>query len=326
MSRPLRIEYPGAWYHVMNRGRRREDIFLDETDYHLFLDVLKDTAKMWNLKVSAYCLMSNHYHLLVQTPEGNLSRCMRHLNGVYTQRFNLKHGLDSQLFRGRYKSVLVEEDSHLLELLRYIHRNPLEARIVTELDDYPWSSHRGYLDQEKGWSWLHREMLLKMFSKTRKQAFSDYLAFVTQQDSDEIEHFFSLKNIPTIFGSLGFIDKIKNRFGFLSQNQEISGVAILSVEAKDVITATCRVCNVSEPELLASRRGVTNIPRDLAIYTLRRYSQKTLSEIGTTFGISNYSTVSTAVERIKKTLEEDPNVRRISDEIIFRIQVSQQQT
>ena len=324
MSRPLRIEYPGAWYHVMNRGRRQEDIFLDETDYHLFLDVLKDTAKMWNLKVSAYCLMSNHYHLLVQTPEGNLSRCMRHLNGVYTQHFNLKHGLDGQLFRGRYKSVLVEEDNHLLELLRYIHRNPLEAGMITELDDYPWSSHRGYLVNEKGWNWLHRYLLLEMFSKTRKQAFSDYLAFVTQQDSDEIEHFFSLKNIPTIFGSLGFIDKIKNRFGFLSQNQEISGAVILSVEAKDVITATCRVCNVSEPELLESRRGITNIPRDLAIYTLRRYSQKTLSEIGKTFGISHYSTVSTAVERIKKTLEKDPDVRRISDEIIFRLQVSQQ--
>ena len=326
MSRPLRIEYPGAWYHVMNRGRRREDIFLDESDYHLFLDVLKDTAKMWNLKVSAYCLMSNHYHLLVQTPEGNLSRCMRHLNGVYTQRFNLKHGLDGQLFRGRYKSVLVEEDNYLLELLRYIHRNPLEAGIVTKLNDYPWSSHRGYLEQEKGWSWLHRNMLLEMFSKTRKQAFSDYLTFVTQQDSDEIEHFFSHKNLPSIFGSSGFIDKIRNRFGFLRHNHEITDVAILSVDVKEVITVTCRVCNISEPELLTSRRGVTNIPKDLAIYTLRRYSQKTLAEIGKAFEVGNYSTVSTSIERTKKTLKEDPKVNRLWQEIIYRLQVSQQQT
>ena len=325
MSRPLRIEYPGAWYHVMNRGRRREDIFLDEADYHLFLDVLKDTVNMWNLKVSAYCLMSNHYHLLVQTPEGNLSRCMRHLNGVYTQRFNLKHGLEGQLFRGRYKSVLVEEDNHLLELLRYIHRNPLEARMVTELDDYTWCSHRGYLDQEKGWSWLYRDMLLEMFSKGRKQAFSDYLTFVTQQDSDKIEHFFSLKNRPTIFGSSNFIDKIRNRFGFLRKDQEISGIAILSVDAKAVITVTCQVCSISEAELLTSRRGITNIPKDLAIYTLRRYSHKTLSEIGKDFNVNNYSTVSTSIERTKKILDADPHIRRIFDEIVSRLQVSQQQ-
>lgn len=168
MSRPLRIEYTGAWYHVMNRGRRREDIFEDDGDYRLFLDVLRDTAKMWNLNVSAYCLMSNHYHLLVQTPDGNLARCMRHLNGVYTQRYNRKHGYDGQLFRGRYKTVLIEEDSYLLELLRYIHRNPMEAGMVSELAEYHWSSHRGYLAHEKGWEWLHRDKLLKMLSKNEK--------------------------------------------------------------------------------------------------------------------------------------------------------------
>ncbi|MCD6526539.1 MAG: transposase [Desulfuromonas sp.] len=175
----------------MNRGRRREDIFEDKGDYLLFLDVLRDTAKMWNLKVAAYCLMSNHYHLLVQTPEGNLSRCMRHLNGVYTQRYNRKHGHDGQLFRGRYKAVLVEEDNYLLELLRYIHRNPLVAGMVSELDAYNWSSHCGYLAHEKGWEWLHRDKLLKMFSKTKKLAFAEYLTFVNQQDSDEIQHFYS---------------------------------------------------------------------------------------------------------------------------------------
>jgi len=89
MSRPLRISYPGAWYHIMNRGRRKERIFLTQADYEAFVIVLKETAKMWNLKISAYCLMPNHYHLLVHTPDGNISRCMRHINGVYTQRFNI---------------------------------------------------------------------------------------------------------------------------------------------------------------------------------------------------------------------------------------------
>jgi len=154
----------------MNRGRRHCDVFEGEEDFHLFLDILKNTSKMWNLKVSAYCLMSNHYHLLVQTPDGNLSRCMRHLNGVYTQRFNRRHDYDGQLFRGRYKAILVEEDHYLLELLRYIHCNPTKTGLVKSLDDYRWSSHHGYAADQKSSDWLHREPLLKMFSDVRCKA------------------------------------------------------------------------------------------------------------------------------------------------------------
>lgn len=123
MTRPLRIEYPDDWYHVMNRGRRGENVFADGDDYKDFIALLQETSKMFNFRVSAFCLMSNHYHILVQTSTGNLSRAMRHVNGVYTQRYNRRQNTDGQLFRGRYKSVLVQEDSHLLELLRYIHRN-----------------------------------------------------------------------------------------------------------------------------------------------------------------------------------------------------------
>ncbi len=115
MSRPLRIEFPGAWYHVMNRGRRSEAIFSEKEDYSEFLDLLIEISAIWNANIAAYCLMSNHYHVLLQTPEGNISRCMRHLNGLYTQRFNRMHGFDVQLFRGRYKSILVCNDRHLLQ-------------------------------------------------------------------------------------------------------------------------------------------------------------------------------------------------------------------
>ncbi|MBW2661996.1 MAG: transposase [Deltaproteobacteria bacterium] len=110
MSRPLRIEYPEAWYHVMNRGRRSESIFSDRHDYLMFIDLLIETSEMYNVNVAAYCLMKNHYHILLQTPDGNISRCMRHLNSVYTQRYNRIHGLDGPLFRGRY----IEMGSSLL--------------------------------------------------------------------------------------------------------------------------------------------------------------------------------------------------------------------
>jgi putative transposase len=142
MSRPLRIKYPDAWYHVINRGRRGDNIFQTKEDYLAFIDLLKELNEVFHVRVSAYCLMANHYHLLLQTPDANLSRAMRHLNGVYTQRYNKNYGYDWQLFRGRYKSILIETDSYALELVRYIHRNPLKAGIAETLQKYEWSSHR----------------------------------------------------------------------------------------------------------------------------------------------------------------------------------------
>ena len=134
MSRPLRLEYSGAWYHVMNRGRRNEDIFFTNQDYNEFIKVLKEASALWNLNISAYCLMPNHYHLLVQTPDTvYISHCMRHINGVYAQRFNREHDKEGQLFRGRYKAILIDADNYLLEVMRYIHRNPLKAQIVNNL-------------------------------------------------------------------------------------------------------------------------------------------------------------------------------------------------
>ena len=113
----------------MNRGRRSESIFSDKHDYLMFIELLIEISEMWNVNIAAYCLMTNHYHILLQTPDGNISRCMRHLNSVYTQRYNKRHGFDGQLFRGRYKSILVCDDSHLLQLVRYIHKNPVNQRV-----------------------------------------------------------------------------------------------------------------------------------------------------------------------------------------------------
>ncbi len=120
MSRPLRIEFAGALYHVTSRGDGREVIFLGDEDRHRFLDVLSDLVHDFNWAVHAYCLMDNHYHLLIQTPEGNLSKGMRHLNGVYTQRLNRRHGRVGHVFQGRYKAIIVQKESYLLELARYV--------------------------------------------------------------------------------------------------------------------------------------------------------------------------------------------------------------
>jgi REP element-mobilizing transposase RayT len=133
-----RREFPGAWYHVMNRSRRRERVYGCDADYLGFVVLLQEAAHLWNAKIGAFCLMTNRYHLLIHTPLGNLSRCMRHINGVYTQRYNKAHGLDGQLFRGRFKAIVVDGDSYLLQLVRYTHINPVRAGIADRPDLYRW--------------------------------------------------------------------------------------------------------------------------------------------------------------------------------------------
>jgi len=143
MSRPLRIEYPGAYYHVMNRGTARQKIFLNDQDRQRFLDLLGQTCQMWGVRVYAYCLMDNHYHLLVETTDAALSRAMRHLDGIYTQRFNRAHGRDGPLFRGRYRAILIEPEEYFMAVARYIHRNPAEARVGVDISRYPGAATGG---------------------------------------------------------------------------------------------------------------------------------------------------------------------------------------
>ena len=225
MTRPLRIQYPNAWYHVMNRGRRGEQVFETKTDYERFVDIILEATELFALRVSAYCLMPNHYHLLVQTPDANLSRCMRHINGVYTQRYNREHLLDGQLFRGRYKAIVVAEDRYLLQLVRYIHRNPVRATMVNNAEDYSWSSHKGYLSIANRWNWLHKQVILSMLAKEPEQRQKRYRAFMGEEENETLLRILSLKKLPSILGDNQFINTLKARFferngmlKFLNQN------------------------------------------------------------------------------------------------------------
>ncbi len=326
MSRPLRIEYPGAWYHVMNRGRRSEAIFLNDADRKTFIKVLQETVDGWNLKISAYCLMSNHYHLLVQTPDGNLARCMRHINGIYTQRFNRRHKKEGQLFRGRYKAVLVDADSHLVEVLRYIHRNPIQAGVVEKLDDYQWSSHHGYVSSAKKWQWLSKDPLLSMLTDKKSRRKSAYIDFVSKGEPEEIKRFYSLKNLPSILGSDSFKESIKEKFAYLGFRNEVPESRILAPAANAVISLVCKHYKITEEELFASTRGTENLPRDMAVYLVRRHCRETLPAVGRYFGIENYSTVSSIIERIKTKLDLDKKLRKFSEEIGKKLDKGQKRT
>ena len=326
MSRPLRIEYPGAWYHVMNRGRRREKIFLSRNDYETFIKVLQETSDGWNLKISAYCLMSNHYHLLVHTPDGNISRCMRHINGIYTQRFNRHHKKDGQLFRGRYKAVLVDADSHLLEVLRYIHRNPLRAGIAKKLNDFAWSSHQGYISKAKKWEWLHKDFLLSMLSSKKSRCRSAYIDFVSQGEPEEIERFYSLKNLPSVLGSDSFKEWVKEKFNHLRFQKEIPESRELAPPPENIIAIVCDHFKVKKEQIAISKRGTENLPRDVAIYLVRHHSRDTLSSVGRHFEISNYSTVSSVVERIKARKNKDRSLQKHMERIEEKLFKGQRQT
>jgi REP element-mobilizing transposase RayT len=163
MARSIRSDRPGAWHHVMHRGARREPIFRREDHCLLFLGSLDEAVEHHGLEVHAYSLMPNHYHLLVRTPHGNLSRCMRHVNATYTQRVNLRHGWDGPLFRGRFRSQLLEDDRYLDDVFAYIHLNPFEAGLATRLDDPCWTSLRAYLGKERAPRWLQTAFFTERF-------------------------------------------------------------------------------------------------------------------------------------------------------------------
>ena len=204
MSRPLRIEYPNAFYHVMNRGNNRQAIFLNDEDYGIFLETLKETSRSFGLKILSFCLMSNHYHLLLSTPKANLSRAMRHLNGVYTQRFNRRHKKDGHLFRGRFKAILVQEDEYLTHLIRYIHLNPME-----DPKNYPYSSHKRYLKAKDETPWLCVRLGLAFFSNKLGEALEAYREFIHMGIDPQTQKFYSGKKQSSILGEPDFLNDIK---------------------------------------------------------------------------------------------------------------------
>jgi putative transposase len=178
MARPLRIEFPGAVYHVTCRGNAKNDIFLDDSDRHVFLSILGETVGRFGWLCYAYCLMSNHYHLLFETPMGNISDGMQYLNGVYTQRFHDFHETTGHVFQGRYKSVLVEKESYLLDLSRYVVLNPVRAGLVSSPELYRWSSYTATLGMTPCPDFLSSDWLLGQFGQERSDACDNYERFV----------------------------------------------------------------------------------------------------------------------------------------------------
>lgn len=180
MARPLRIEYPGGVYHLTSRGNAQQPIFLSDSDRQAFLSILSLAIKRFHWLCHAYCLMDNHYHLLIETMEANLSRGMRQLNGVYTQWFNRQHGRVGHLFQGRYKAIVVDKETYLFELCRYVVLNPVRTAMVKHPKAWPWSSYRATAGLDIVPEFLTVDWVLGQLAKERHRAYKRYQEFVRE--------------------------------------------------------------------------------------------------------------------------------------------------
>lgn len=304
MARPLRIEYPGAWYHVMNRVAGRRIVFEDRGIRALFLELLADLDSRFGVECHAYCLMGNHYHLLLHTPESNLGRAMRHINGLLTQRFNRRTGRDGPLFRGRYKAILVDADSYLLAVSRYIHRNPLDAGLVKRLDRYADSSYPAYLEQVPRPGWLRTDTVLGMLGS--RAAVRRYRAFVEQGGADEVTAFYAAARQAPILGSAAFKKRSlggrrphPEQPGHKDLRRRPSGAEILAA------VSTAWGLPVQALRRTGRGRGKRNLPRAVAMYLSQTRGRQKLAEIARAFGVGHYATVAATIRRLRDTLEGD---------------------
>jgi len=221
MARPIRLEFAGALYHVTARGDRQEDIY-ETTNYRIcFLDVLSDVCDRYNWVCHAYCLMDNHYHLIIETPDANLSKGMRQLNGVYTQKFNRSHKRVGHCFQGRFKAIHVDKDDYLLELSRYVVLNPVRAAMVRSAREWRWSSYRATAGQVKKPEWLKTDWILSMFGRRKKTAIAAYKRFVAE-GKGQPSPWVDLRN-QVYLGDANFVSQLQ---GLIDGDKSLSEVPI----------------------------------------------------------------------------------------------------
>jgi REP element-mobilizing transposase RayT len=208
MARPLRIEYEGAVYHIMGKGNRGEFIFSEDRDKEVCLDFLERAGQRYGITVYGWCIMGNHYHLLISTPERTLGRAMHFIGSGYGSYMRRYRGWIGHVFAGRYKSICVEKESYLLELSRYLHLNPVKAGVVKKPEEYRWSSYRHYIGKEKSPKWLHTEWLLAEYGRTDRTAGNRYKEFV-ESGMDKPGEYPAERIVgQAVIGSDGFVQKV----------------------------------------------------------------------------------------------------------------------
>ena len=276
MARPLRLEFAGALYHVTSRGDRREEIVEDDFDREVWLEVLAEVCSQFNWLCHAYCLMDNHYHCVIETAEGNLSKGMRQLNGVYTQRFNRSKNRVGHVFQGRYKAILVEKEGYLLELARYVVLNPVRAQMVRAAKDWPWSSYRATAGLVSAPEFLTTDWLLAAFAKRKGLAQERYRKFIAD-GKNQPSPWQRLRN-QVYLGNEAFVEEMQAR---------IENEKALSEIPKSQRRPMAKSLIEYEQQMPTRNEAIVEA------YASGGY---TLAELGTHFGL-HYSTVSGIIKR-----------------------------
>ncbi len=307
MSRPLRIEYPGAFYHVTSRGNERKMVFQSTRDREKYLSYLESAHQRYGAIIHTYCLMGNHYHLLLETPRGNLSQILHHINGAYTTYFNIKRSRSGHLFQGRFKGILVDKDAYCKELSRYIHLNPVRAGMAKTPSEYPWSSYRYFTGKDKRPEWLTMELILGDFGGEGRKGFRRYKEYVERGEIKELRNPFKSVIASTFLGGEDFINRIRMEY---IENRKIDRRNIPAI--KKVLKG---------PSLEEIEREVVKVLgkdhvlcKKMCIYLGHQNSGMRLEEIGVWFGMKG-GAVSQLSRRFKETIKRDKELRRILDKI-----------
>ena len=295
MGRPLRIEYPGAFYHVTSRGNEQRDIYKSEADRERFLTYLESAAERYGAVFHAYCLMSNHYHLMIETPEGNLSRIMKHINNSYTNYFNIKRKRAGHLLQGRYKAILIEADAYAAELSRYIHLNPVRANMASSAEEYKWSSYRFY-SEGTGPSWLSTGFVLGYFGNEPDEQRRNYRTYVMEAVWEKCPDPLAGSIASIILGSDDFVRDIREKYiegrtsdrdiPALRELKQRPDVVTIKEAAEKAFSENCRLARVA------------------GIYLCHHFSGARLKEIGDLYGISQ-SGVTQAARRFGEAMKKD---------------------
>jgi REP element-mobilizing transposase RayT len=321
MTRALRVEYPDAYYHVINRGNYQEKIFINDRDKEKFLQYLEKASERFSIILHSYCLMSNHYHLLIQTPDSNLSMAMQWINASYATYFNRKRDRHGHLFQGRFKAILIDADAYLKHLSRYIHLNPVRAKMVSAPAAYQWSSYDAFIGQQKTPQFLNTDWLLSNFGKNRKQARQRYRDFVEKVDARVLENPSEQVSEGFLLGDSNFIKWVKETF--LSDRVEEKEIPQLKklkprVAIKDVVELVSEQFGCSEDQITAKGRK-KNKAREVAIYLARDTTGLSCKDLGLYFGGVSGALITMMHKRIAEESAQNRGLRRRIDKIRKRI-------
>lgn len=315
MARALRIQIAGGFYHVTCRGNDRKAIYRDDIDRQVFLDKLQASLRIYQVELHAYVLMDNHFHLMVRTLRGNLSEFMRHFNISYTSAFNRRHRRVGHLYQGRYKAILVEQDSYLVELSRYVHLNPVRVRAQLKrplqeqiglLERYRWSSLGGYWETKKRQSLVRYDEVLEQLGQSRTR----YREFIIEGIRSGYTTPWDSVQGQVVLGQEKFVEEVKEELEEKGSRREQPGIGQIHAKVPaDVIAAVAKYYGVEEKRLSGKRTGLRDA-RAVAMELVYRTGGIGQAEIGRLFGGMDYTAVSRERTRLRGRIEQDAKLRR----------------